>query len=145
MQKQLNKYWPNFVFVGLLVASSLGGQAQSLEKDLTYLSQQDSLSPLAKTNLTPQKKNPILWIMNGSLKTYQRVISPQLSATCLYELSCSRFSQAAIQEYGAIKGVALTADRLARCNRLSATTINPFRIGKTGKVMDLPKMYKFKQ
>jgi len=146
MQKQSSKYWANLVFGCLFSVGSFFGQAQSLEKDLAYLSQKDSLAPLVKPNSGKKSVlksfNPVLLLMNGSLKAYQRVISPQLSATCLYELSCSRFSQAAIKEYGPLKGVALSADRLARCNRISATTINPFRISRADKVIDFPKMYK---
>ena len=145
MQKQSSKYWPSLVLGCLFSVGSFCGQAQSLEKDLAYFVQKDSLVSAAKTNFAEKsgrkRFNPVLLLMNGSLKAYQRVISPQLSATCLYELSCSRFSQAAIKEYGPLKGVALSADRLARCNRLSATTINPFRISKAGKVIDFPKMY----
>lgn len=108
----------------------------------------DSAIAVSATENKPnvlKRTNPLSILLNGSLKIYQKVISPQFSANCLYELSCSRFSQSAIQEYGAIKGLALTADRLARCNRISATTINPFRINQQGKVIDSPPMYKIKQ
>ena len=146
MPKQsTNKFWLNFIFIGLFLVGSLSAEAQSLAKDLAYLNQKDSLTLLAETQTVssrPKRFNPILLLMNGSLKVYQQVISPQFSATCLYELSCSRFSQAAIKEFGAVKGLALSADRLARCNRISASTINPFRITQAGKVIDFPKMYK---
>lgn len=117
-------------------------RSQSLKTDLTYLIQKDSSSKLSVQIQKPKTFNPILLFLNGSLKVYQKVISPQFSANCLYELSCSRFSQSAIQEYGIVKGLALTADRLARCNRISGTTINPFRVNEQGKVIDSPKMYK---
>lgn len=78
----------------------------------------------------------------GSLKFYKKNISSQISAECLYEISCSTFSQMALKEYGMIKGIALTADRLARCNRISGTTINEYRINSDGKVVDSPSMYK---
>jgi putative component of membrane protein insertase Oxa1/YidC/SpoIIIJ protein YidD len=83
--------------------------------------------------------------LNGALTGYQKVISPQISADCLYELSCSRFSRAAIQEFGIVKGIALTADRLARCNRVAATSIELLRINaQTGRVVDVPTMYRVK-
>lgn len=89
--------------------------------------------------------NPVYWLLNGSLTGYQKIISPQISADCLYELSCSRFSRAAIQEFGIVKGIALTADRLSRCNRVAATSIELLRINmQTGRVMDLPAMYRVK-
>ena len=48
----------------------------------------------------------------------------------------------ALKEYGMLKGIALTADRLARCNRISGTTINEYRVNNDGKVVDSPSMYK---
>lgn len=89
------------------------------------------------------KYNPVYWALNGSLTFYQKVISPQISAGCLYETSCSRFSRKALQEYGIIKGVALTADRLSRCNRISAAGISRDRYTAEGKVVDEPSMYRF--
>lgn len=89
-----------------------------------------------------QKLNPLFWMANGSLTFYQKIISPQISADCIFELSCSRFSREAIREFGLPKGVALTADRMARCTRLGALSINPVRVGASGKVIDLPLMYR---
>ena len=87
--------------------------------------------------------NPVYWLLNGALTGYQKVISPQISADCLYELSCSRFSRVAIQEFGIFKGIALTADRISRCNRVAATSIELLRINmQTGKVVDTPAMYR---
>ncbi len=87
--------------------------------------------------------NPAYWMLNGALTGYQKVISPQISAECLYELSCSRFSRAAIQEFGIFKGIALSADRISRCNRVAATSIEFIRISPlTGRVIDTPAMYR---
>lgn len=89
-----------------------------------------------------QKLNPLFWVANGSLTFYQKIISPQISADCIFELSCSRFSREAIREFGLPKGIALTADRMARCTRLGAMSVSPVRIGDSGKVIDLPFMYR---
>lgn len=99
-----------------------------------------------KSKLKPFLRfNPAYWLLNGALTGYQKVISPQISADCLYELSCSRFSRAAIQEFGIVKGIALTADRLSRCNRVAATSIELLRINpQTGRVVDVPAMYRVK-
>lgn len=96
----------------------------------------------AKTK-TFLRLNPVYWLLNGALTGYQKVISPQISAECLYELSCSRFSRAAIQEFGIFKGIALSADRISRCNRVAATSIEFIRISPlTGRVIDNPSMYR---
>ena len=66
------------------------------------------------------KYNPLSLTFGGLLYGYQRFLSPQLSTRCSYEVSCSNFGKAAIWKYGLIKGVALAADRLTRCNQLAA-------------------------
>jgi uncharacterized protein len=94
---------------------------------------------LVKANNNENHSKGILF---GLLGFYKRNISQQISAECLYEISCSSFSQMALKEFGILKGIALTADRLARCNRISGTTINEYRINENGKVNDVPSMYK---
>jgi putative component of membrane protein insertase Oxa1/YidC/SpoIIIJ protein YidD len=97
-----------------------------------------------KAKLKPfLRYNPVFWFFNGALTGYQKVISPQISADCLYEQSCSRFSRAAIQEFGIFKGIALSADRISRCNRVAATSIEFIRINpQSGRVIDTPAMYR---
>jgi len=90
------------------------------------------------------KYNPLFWFLNGSLTAYQKIISPQISAGCLYETSCSRFSRKAIHEFGIIKGVVLTADRLSRCNRISAAGIHRDKFTSQGLIVDEPYMYRFR-
>lgn len=70
------------------------------------------------------KLNPINLTFSGLLFFYQNVISSQINAGCLYSPSCSDFSKICIRKYGLIKGVFLTADRLHRCNRITALDIN---------------------
>ena len=60
--------------------------------------------------------NPIVLFFNGSMYIYQKKISEQISAQCGFTPSCSEFSKSLIQNYGLIKGVFLSADRLMRCN-----------------------------
>jgi uncharacterized protein len=142
MRKLSNK----LLFLGFicLIINQVNAQNKAVNLQYILASDVDSsqILPVKKLQKGIQKYNPLFWFLNGSLTVYQKVISPQFSAICLYEQSCSRFSRASIQEYGILKGVALTADRLSRCNRISATSINPFRITDEGKVIDSPKMYK---
>ncbi|WP_157558603.1 membrane protein insertion efficiency factor YidD [Microscilla marina] len=93
----------------------------------------------------PQKKritfvqaiNPFYWVFSGLLTGYQQVISPQMSATCIYEVSCSRFSRIAIKKYGIIKGIALTADRLSRCTKSTHKNTPGVFFTTKGKIKDL--------
>ncbi len=121
--------------------------AQNITADLAYIqgsSLEESTHSKPKKPLKPiLKYNPLFWALNGSLTLYQKVVSPQISAGCLYETSCSRFSRIAIHEFGIIKGVALTADRLSRCNRISAAGISRDQLTREGKIIDEPSMYRF--
>jgi putative component of membrane protein insertase Oxa1/YidC/SpoIIIJ protein YidD len=139
------------LFLFLVLSSGLiiySARAQSRTADLELIAgvtrhTHEEIAP--KKPLKPVLKyNPVYWALNGSLTFYQKVVSPQISAGCLYETSCSRFSRKALQEYGIIKGVALTADRLSRCNRISAAGISRDRYTASGQVVDEPSMYRFK-
>lgn len=66
------------------------------------------------------KYNPAVLVMSSLMYVYQSVISVQISSGCSYEVSCSEFSKCAIKEFGLVKGMALSADRMSRCNQLAA-------------------------
>lgn len=88
------------------------------------------------------KFNPITLVSGGLLFLYQKVISPQIFADCLYDISCSNFGVLSIKRYGLIKGTFLTSDRLTRCTQFSAQDITAVRINKeTGKVIDNIEWY----
>ena len=57
-------------------------------------------------------KYPLL----GLIKLYQWTISPLLGPVCRYYPSCSHYGYTAIERHGAMKGTALTAWRILRCN-----------------------------
>jgi putative membrane protein insertion efficiency factor len=57
-------------------------------------------------------KYPLLWL----IKLYQWTISPLLGPVCKYYPSCSHYGYQAINVHGAVKGTALTAWRILRCN-----------------------------
>lgn len=73
------------------------------------------------------KYNPVNLALGSLMFSYQKFISPQFSASCLYSPSCSHFSKEVIHQYGFVKGVALSADRLMRCNRVAGTSIQQVR------------------
>ena len=49
------------------------------------------------------------------IKFYQKWISPMFGARCKYYPSCSSYTVSAIEAYG-VKGLAMSAWRLVRCN-----------------------------
>jgi putative component of membrane protein insertase Oxa1/YidC/SpoIIIJ protein YidD len=81
--------------------------------------------------------NPVSVTLKGLMFFYQHVITQQLSASCPYEITCSNFSKTAINEFGVLKGVLMSADRLMRCNRIALTEISPLNINEdTGSIID---------
>jgi len=61
------------------------------------------------------------------IKLYQSVISPLLPPSCRFIPTCSEYSYLAIEKYGAIKGIALTIWRIARCNPFNKGGYDPLR------------------
>ena len=91
------------------------------------------------------KYNPISLVFGGSLLFYQKVISPQIMAGCVFDPSCSNFSKQCIKTYGIPKGVALSADRLTRCTLLSSIDFHPLLFKENGKVNDSPNYYRLRE
>lgn len=67
---------------------------------------------LSPTALRRALKNAFL----APLLLYQRVISPALPARCKYHPTCSAYAIQAVRELGILRGTAVAAWRLARCN-----------------------------
>lgn len=90
--------------------------------------------------------NPISLTLGGLLYVYQKAISPQLQSRCPYEISCSAFSKASIEEFGIIKGVALSADRLGRCTQFTVIDIQISQFDQnSGAIIDDPDKYRMKR
>ena len=64
-------------------------------------------------------------IVIGSIKMYQRYLSPLKSTKCPYFPSCSGYGLEAVEKYGVIKGGALAAWRIIRCNPFSKGGYDP--------------------
>ncbi len=50
------------------------------------------------------------------IRAYQRYLSPMRPPTCKYYPSCSQYAVIALQRHGLLRGTALAAWRLLRCN-----------------------------
>ena len=108
--------------------------AQNKKSDLLFIKEQNfhdvSYDKRQVKFLLSSKKNPIIRYNPVSLTFglfmyfYQKVLSAQISSGCSYEVSCSNFSMVVIKEFGLLKGIALSADRLMRCNQLAAIDID---------------------
>ncbi|MCX6272258.1 MAG: membrane protein insertion efficiency factor YidD [Bacteroidetes bacterium] len=89
------------------------------------------------------KYNPLSLTFGALMYTYQNVLSKHISATCLYSPSCSQFSRKLITDFGLVKGMFLSADRIMRCNRIAAMDISPSEADeKDHKVHETTAIYK---
>lgn len=61
----------------------------------------------------------------GLIRLYQKFISPGLGRNCRFSPSCSQYGIEAICTHGCVKGLLLTAWRIARCNPLGRWGYDP--------------------
>lgn len=134
-----------FIFISIILPNAI---AQDFESDLIKALNSESELPKThdiKFSFFSEKKiwkyNPIFLSFGGLLYTYQKLISPQISASCAYEINCSNFSKLSIKKFGIIKGIALTSDRLTRCTKLASYDIHPLNINEFNQVIDHPDNY----
>ncbi len=87
-----------------------------------------------------KKINPAYFLLSGTMFLYQNIISQQISAVCLYEITCSNYSKRMLEDYGLLKAIFLSADRLTRCTQRVREEIPEYKYNK-GKVIDDPEDY----
>jgi uncharacterized protein len=59
------------------------------------------------------------------IRVYQRLVAPALGQRCKYYPSCSEYAAQAIGRFGILKGLALAAWRVLRCNPWSHGGFDP--------------------
>ncbi len=73
-----------------------------------------------------QRREPVGRVVAiAPIRFYQRFISPAFPRRCKYHPTCSAYAVQAIQRYGILKGTALAAWRLMRCNPFSHGGYDP--------------------
>ena len=115
-----------------------------LEKDLIAGKEFDKNKyPSRHVVLGFGNQNKLLdYSLGGLMFVYQKYVSPQISAECLYSPSCSAYSKLLFRTYGPGKALLATIDRLMRCDRISATDIHPSEIdAHTHRKWEMPERY----
>ncbi len=64
-------------------------------------------------------------IVLKGIRLYQKYLSPMKTTKCPYCPTCSAYGYEAVEKYGAIKGGALAAWRILRCNPFSKGGYDP--------------------
>lgn len=109
--------------------------AQYVMSDIDLL----NLKSTEKAPIREKRKlnlNPLHLMYEASIGIYQKHISSQIGANCIYEVTCSRFSRQLVAEFGVTKGFFLSLDRVGRCNKLSFMETPPTRLNPLGKVVE---------
>jgi len=100
---------------------------------------------LTKNKSVIARYNPVSLGFGGMMFVYQQFLSPQFASDCPYDNSCSNFSKLAIQRFGLFKGIALSADRLTRCNEFVNYDITLANFNKMNKLIDSLSFYTFRK
>ena len=59
---------------------------------------------------------PAAAVLQGAVRTYQWTLRPVLGVNCRFYPGCSDYAVEALQTHGAMRGGALAARRILRCN-----------------------------
>ncbi|MBF2760579.1 MAG: membrane protein insertion efficiency factor YidD [Ectothiorhodospiraceae bacterium AqS1] len=60
--------------------------------------------------------SPAARAVRGALRGYQLLLGPWLGGSCRFHPTCSQYGLEAVERHGALRGLWLTARRLARCH-----------------------------
>tara|TARA_B100001250_G_C19653120_1_gene723614 strand:- start:219 stop:584 length:366 start_codon:yes stop_codon:yes gene_type:complete len=82
----------------------------SVERKLTGTTRIDS-----EISALPSPKNWGEKIAVFSLRLYRKLAPKNIRCRCVFDPSCSHYSELAIRQHGLINGVKLTLKRLSRC------------------------------
>ena len=116
-----------------LSTSSYAGEAN----DLAFIREVNPIiqeKPQEIVRFNPLETSELKFAATGLIRLYQKFVSSQDGPSCNFTPTCSRFGMACIQEFGMLRGILLTADRLIRCNGLESTHYH--KDPNTGKNID---------
>ncbi|MDX9852914.1 MAG: membrane protein insertion efficiency factor YidD [Tenuifilaceae bacterium] len=133
----------------LLAQESTQAQNSLQANDITLIAANNDSNPQfieRKVTFGFGKGKPLANIVLGPfMYGYQKFISPQISAQCLYHPTCSEYGKHLFHTYGGLKAFLSTADRLMRCDRISATDIHEIDVDPhTHKKNETTDYYSFK-
>jgi uncharacterized protein len=124
-----------FVCCLLIFYSILSCYSSSDTSELVFIMSNNPIQDIPKTT---QKHNRI-GILTGMIRFYQLFVSTQDEPVCNFVPSCSQFGIDSLREFGAIRGILLSSDRLQRCNGIS---VPYYKIDyKSGKFIDPVQVY----
>jgi uncharacterized protein len=70
---------------------------------------------------------PLRLFLIGLVRLYRVTLSGWLGGQCRFVPSCSQYAEEAVRHYGAIRGSAMAAWRILRCNPFGPGGLDPVR------------------
>jgi putative membrane protein insertion efficiency factor len=74
-------------------------------------------------------------LLSAPIRAYRTLVSPLMPHTCRFTPSCSVYALEALKQHGPVKGLWLTARRLARCHPVTwlggSSGFDPVPLSKT--------------
>ena len=74
-------------------------------------------------------------LLSAPIRAYRAALSPLMPSSCRFTPSCSAYALEALHQHGPIKGLWLTARRLARCHPITwlggSSGFDPVPLSKT--------------
>jgi putative component of membrane protein insertase Oxa1/YidC/SpoIIIJ protein YidD len=80
------------------------------------------------------KVNPLNYVAAGLLYFYQGILSEQIQANCVYEISCSNYTKLCINKYGFILGSAKGIHQLTNCSESAVDECPRYKVSNTLKI-----------
>ena len=117
----------------VLVSSTRADEAA----DLTFIRTVNPVTapkPKEIVHFNPRLMSELKLTATGLIRLYQIFISSQDGPRCSFVPTCSRFGMTCIEEFGIVRSLLLTADRLLRCN--GSQSGHYHRDEATGKYID---------
>ena len=68
---------------------------------------------------------PFAYVLSLPVRAYRLVLSPWLGNSCRFQPTCSHYALDALERHGALKGGALAAWRILRCNPWGGSGYDP--------------------
>lgn len=109
------------LFLGLFSEFLLAQSREDIQllQQHTYINKQFKDREVVYGFKQTKSKNLFYHALSSVMFVYQKGLSPVVSRSCAFSPSCSAYSKELIKQYGLIRGVVFTTDRLMRCNRVA--------------------------
>ena len=75
--------------------------------------------------------SPAACLLGGAVTAYQWTVRPLLGPNCRFHPGCSDYALEALRVHGALRGTALAAKRVLRCNPWHEGGFDPVPIPKS--------------